>query len=128
MVKEQLEVFARIRPASDPHNRVPYSLVGSQISLDINRGKLTNQKQSHNFAFSHVFKEESQQSEVFDSVAKSVIDNCLEGYNGTIFAYGQTGSGKTFTMSGGDKWEERGIIPRVLSYIFSQFRAKAAQY
>lgn len=57
-----------------------------------------------------------------------MIDNCLEGYNGTIFAYGQTGSGKTFTMSGGDKWEERGIIPRVLSYLFSQFRGKAAQY
>ena len=28
-------------------------------------------------------------------MAKPVIDNCLEGYNGTIFAYGQTGSGKT---------------------------------
>jgi kinesin family protein 6/9 len=24
-------------------------------------------------------------------------------------------------MSGGDEWEERGIIPRVLSYIFEQF-------
>jgi Tfp pilus assembly pilus retraction ATPase PilT len=34
-----------------------------------------------------------------------VIDNCLDGYNGTIFAYGQTGSGKTYTMSGGDDWE-----------------------
>ena len=33
-------------------------------------------------------------------MAKPVIQNCLDGYNGTIFAYGQTGSGKTFTMSG----------------------------
>jgi kinesin family protein 6/9 len=56
--------------------------------------------------------------EIFNRVAKPVIDNCLEGYNGTIFTYGQTGSGKTYTMSGGDEWEERGIIPRVLSYIY----------
>ena len=44
----------------------------------------------------------------------------LEGYNGTIFAYGQTGSGKTHTMSGkGFDWNERGIIPRVFSLLFS---------
>lgn len=61
-------------------------------------------------------------------MAKPVIDNCLDGYNGTIFAYGQTGSGKTYTMSGGEKWAERGIIPRVLSYIFEQFKLRASQY
>jgi kinesin family protein 3/17 len=29
-----------------------------------------------------------------------MVENVLEGYNGTIFAYGQTGCGKTFTMMG----------------------------
>jgi DNA replication protein DnaC len=29
-----------------------------------------------------------------------IIENVLEGYNGTIFAYGQTGTGKTHTMTG----------------------------
>lgn len=29
-----------------------------------------------------------------------IIENVLEGYNGTIFAYGQTGTGKTHTMEG----------------------------
>lgn len=29
-----------------------------------------------------------------------MIDDVLNGYNGTIFAYGPTGSGKTFTMYG----------------------------
>ena len=51
-------------------------------------------------------------------MAKPVIDNCLDGYNGTVFTYGQTGSGKTYTMSGGETWNERGITPRVLTYIF----------
>ncbi|OON16925.1 hypothetical protein X801_07245, partial [Opisthorchis viverrini] len=45
----------------------------------------------------------------------------LEGYNGTIFAYGQTGSGKTFTITGGgEKYTDRGIIPRTIEYIFRQ--------
>jgi len=29
-----------------------------------------------------------------------MVDNCISGYNSSIFAYGQTGSGKTHTMLG----------------------------
>jgi len=29
-----------------------------------------------------------------------IVDDILEGYNGTVLAYGQTGSGKTHTMIG----------------------------
>ena len=28
------------------------------------------------------------------------MENCLAGYNSSIFAYGQTGAGKTYTMIG----------------------------
>ena len=38
------------------------------------------------------------QKEMFELAAKSIVDSCLEGYNGSIFAYGQTGAGKTFTI------------------------------
>lgn len=48
--------------------------------------------------------------------------SALDGYNATIFAYGQTGSGKTFTITGGvEKYADRGIIPRTISYIFGTF-------
>ena len=50
------------------------------------------------FKFNRVFDNSSNQNEIFDIVAKPVVNNCLDGYNGTIFAYGQTGSGKTYTM------------------------------
>ena len=50
-----------------------------------------------------------------------MIESCFDGYNGTIFAYGQTGSGKTFTITGGaERYVDRGIIPRTISYIFSE--------
>lgn len=29
-----------------------------------------------------------------------MVDNCISGYNSSIFVYGQTGAGKTFTMMG----------------------------
>lgn len=50
------------------------------------------------------------------------LHSVLAGYNGTIFAYGQTGSGKTFTITGGaERYTDRGIIPRTLSYLFKCF-------
>ena len=53
----------------------------------------------------------------------------LAGYNCTVFAYGQTGTGKTYTMSGdmsdtlGLVSDSAGIIPRVLSSLFSKLDA-----
>jgi len=63
-----------------------------------------------------------KQEEVFNVVAKDIIDSAFEGYNGTLFAYGQTVSGKTFTITGGaERYQDRGLIPRSLSYIFKIF-------
>ena len=43
--------------------------------------------------------------DVYNRVARPIVSNVLEGYNGTIFAYGQTGTGKTFTMEVGLSYE-----------------------
>ena len=57
-----------------------------------------------------------------------MIDGCFEGYNGTVFAYGQTGSGKTFTITGGaERYADRGMIPRTLSYVFSHIQKSTTQ-
>lgn len=50
------------------------------------------------FTFDHVFTPTVNQAEVYDVVAKPIVADVLNGYNGTIFAYGQTSSGKTYTM------------------------------
>ena len=49
----------------------------------------------------------------------------MDGYNGTVFAYGQTSSGKTHTMLGPsiEDEEQRGMIPRMVSQVFSQILA-----
>ena len=89
------------------------------------RDYVNNQKEDYKFNFNSILNMQARQEQVFDTVAKEVVDSVLEGYNGTIFAYGQTGSGKTFTITGGDaKYQDRGIIPRSISYIFSEMRKK----
>lgn len=80
--------------------------------------------------------ENSEQHELFDSIARPIADSCLQGYNGSIFAYGQTGSGKTFTIQGptmtinGEETligasstnnamhDKRGIMQRSFEYMF----------
>ena len=39
--------------------------------------------------------------DVYTKTAMPIVNDVLNGYNGTIFAYGQTGAGKTFTMEVG---------------------------
>nr|AMS24238.1 kinesin 12-Id protein [Marsilea vestita] len=78
------------------------------------------------FTFDHVASPSITQESLFQVVGLPMVDNCIQGYNSSIFAYGQTGSGKTYTMLG-DIFEKenelnpnRGIIPRIFEYLFSK--------
>lgn len=51
-----------------------------------------------NFTFDYIGSEDVNQEEIFQVVGKPIVDQCLMGYNGSVFAYGQTGSGKTYTI------------------------------
>ncbi|KAF9112249.1 hypothetical protein BGX27_003722 [Mortierella sp. AM989] len=77
------------------------------------------------FTFDRVFPWESKQKDVFDYSISTIVDDVINGYNGTVFAYGQTGSGKTFTMMGPsiDDEETKGIIPRIVDQIFTSILA-----
>ncbi|GAB1601161.1 kinesin-like protein KIF3A [Argonauta hians] len=71
------------------------------------------------YTFDSVFGPDCKQVDVYNEVARPIIDSVLAGYNGTIFAYGQTGTGKTFTMEGLRVVpEKRGIIPNSFAHIF----------
>ena len=62
------------------------------------------------FSFDQVLGEDATQADVYMATAQPVVEDVLNGYNGTIMAYGQTGAGKTYTLSNmehsavGDPW------------------------
>ena len=80
------------------------------------------------FTFDSVYPDNSWQCDIFDETAYPIIENILEGYNGTIFAYSQTGTGKTHTMVGilGDE-AEKGIIPRAFECIFKMIECDTSK-
>ncbi|XP_036398153.1 kinesin-like protein KIF6 [Megalops cyprinoides] len=130
MVKQTIQIFARIRPTKkttsvysvDDDEEKAGSTLEFVVPRDLADGFINNKKESYRFRFQKVFDQEANQDEIFEAIAKPVADSVLGGYNGTIFAYGQTGSGKTFTITGGaERYSDRGIIPRTLSYIYQHF-------
>ncbi|XP_016097262.1 kinesin heavy chain-like [Sinocyclocheilus grahami] len=72
------------------------------------------------YVFDKVFPTNCTQEQVYNTCAKQIVKDVLDGYNGTIFAYGQTSSGKTYTMEGKlHDPDGRGIIPRIAEDIFN---------
>ncbi|RLN67197.1 hypothetical protein BBJ29_006239 [Phytophthora kernoviae] len=73
------------------------------------------------FTFDFAYYMESTQAQVYGDIAQPLVDQALQGYNGTIFAYGQTGSGKTHTMMGSG--DDHGIVPLMNADLFARINA-----
>jgi kinesin family member 6/9 len=109
-------VYARCRPHNPDTASVTVDLETSSISVDA-------EKQA-SFSFDRVFGPLATQDDIFGIVGRPHVTDAMRGLNGTIFAYGQTGSGKTFTLTGGiEDYSQRGLIPRIISSLFSQTTA-----
>ncbi|KGL72910.1 Kinesin-like KIF23, partial [Tinamus guttatus] len=77
------------------------------------------------YSFKEVFGTLVAQKELFDVVAKPLVEDLVHGKNGLLFTYGVTGSGKTHTMTGSPG--DGGLLPRCLDMIFNSigpFQAK----
>uniref|UniRef100_A0A8B9GPY2 Kinesin family member 15 n=1 Tax=Amazona collaria TaxID=241587 RepID=A0A8B9GPY2_9PSIT len=120
---DAIQVCVRVRPPSEGtalsngHQGLCLSVLSSKTI------HLHSKPEPKIFTFDYVANMETTQESVFSTVAKNIVESCMNGYNGTIFAYGQTGSGKTFTMmgpseSGNFTHSLRGVIPRSFEYLF----------
>ncbi|NXL52417.1 KIF23 protein, partial [Podilymbus podiceps] len=77
------------------------------------------------YSFKEVFGTSVAQKDLFDVVAKPLVEDLIRGKNGLLFTYGVTGSGKTHTMTGSPG--DGGLLPRCLDMIFNSigpFQAK----
>ncbi|GFS26918.1 kinesin-like protein [Elysia marginata] len=126
---DNVRVVVRTRPLNEKEISTNCTEV---VKIDEVRGTVTvknpqggSSEPPKTFTFDIVFGPNCKQLDVYNKVARPVVDCVLEGYNGTIFAYGQTGTGKTYTMEGLRAIpEKRGIIPNSFAHIFGHI-AKA---
>lgn len=109
-----IQVFCRVRPLNESEKK------NGSITVVKYQAKDTVVVAGKPYVYDNVFQPNETQENVYKGAARHIVQDVLNGYNGTIFAYGQTSSGKTHTMEGviGDS-EKQGIIPRIINDIFT---------
>lgn len=79
------------------------------------------------FAYDGVLPTNASQRSLYDTTARRLVMDFMNGFNSTAIVYGQTGSGKTYSMFGSEgpgagglhrHREGRGIVPRACDEIF----------
>ncbi|KAI3371261.1 hypothetical protein L3Q82_023883, partial [Scortum barcoo] len=119
--KDPVGVYCRVRPLGVEDEECCIEVISSStIQLHAPEGFKTNRNGEYKetqYSFKRVFGVSVSQIELFEHVAKPLVDDLVHGKNGLLFTYGVTGSGKTFTMTGSPG--QGGLLPRSLDMIFS---------
>ena len=120
----------RFRPLKASEGRIAWDVNEAEGSVSLATTTETTDenpgRRSSTFRFDAVFGAERTTEEVYDRVAREIVDGVTKGVNGTVFAYGQTSSGKTFTMQAGSKYgsTQRGVIALAAEQIFRHIETK----
>ncbi|XP_062518444.1 kinesin-like protein KIF9 [Corticium candelabrum] len=128
----KVKVAVRVRPTSKfASDAIVLDRDGQTISVRHSeigdRGYVNHQVQGVSLKADCVLHNASQEL-VYNKCADEIVNQAMEGFNGTILAYGQTGAGKTFTMTGTtENFRHRGIIPRALAQVFREIEERPDQ-
>ncbi|XP_078539126.1 kinesin-like protein KIF23 isoform X7 [Lissotriton helveticus] len=128
-LKDPVGVYCRVRPLSPPDQECCIEVINeTTVQLHPPDGTRVNRNGEYKetqYSFKRVFGVQVTQKELFDVVAKPLVEDLVHGKNGILFTYGVTGSGKTHTMTGSPG--DGGLLPRSLDMIFNSigpFQAK----
>ncbi|XP_044135292.1 kinesin-like protein KIF23 isoform X4 [Bufo gargarizans] len=127
--KEPVGVYCRVRPLGPSDQECCIEVINeTTVQLHPPDGCRVNRNgefKETQYSFKQVFGTQVTQKDLFNSVAKLLVEDLIHGKNGLLFTYGVTGSGKTYTMTGSPG--QGGLLPRCLHMIFnsiSDFQAK----
>lgn len=119
-----IKTYGRIRPSGRGTEATALLATEKCVTVETENGQKS-------YELHGIFNSEATQEEVFACVAKKIVEDSAEGFNGTIFAYGQTGSGKTHTMLGpANSWSDpirKGLIPRSIENLFQLLDKKTQE-
>jgi hypothetical protein len=101
----RIKVHLRMRPSSKPSAALHFDETKAMVQIDVQKKQSNVGGPPRSYTDQIVFSLDSviqttNQETVFESCAKQLVEDVLQGYHGTIMTYGQVGSGKTFTMTG----------------------------
>lgn len=125
---ENIIVMVRVKPLCENE-----SSDKNCLTIDKNIITLDTKMEAKPFCFDYVAGDKATQEEIFEKAGRPFADACLQGYNATVFAYGQTGAGKTYTIQGPTqdqtpdeetRYKLRGLMPRILEYVFDTIKHK----
>uniref|UniRef100_A0A8C4TQ54 Kinesin-like protein n=1 Tax=Erpetoichthys calabaricus TaxID=27687 RepID=A0A8C4TQ54_ERPCA len=121
ILKDPVGVYCRVRPLSQDDQECCIEVISETTiqlhppdGIKVNRNGEFKETQ---YSFKKVFGFNTTQLELFEDVAKPLVDDLLHCKNGLLFTYGVTGSGKTYTMTGSPG--QGGLLPRCLNMIFN---------
>ncbi|CAI8618538.1 unnamed protein product [Vicia faba] len=124
-----VKVIVRLKPPSNNMDE------GDSVIQNISTNSLSIN--SHSFAFDSILHADTTQLDVFELVGVPLVENCLAGFNSSVFAYGQTGSGKTYTMWGPPNAlavenstvdQQGGLAPRVFERLFARLNEEQTKH
>ncbi|KAK9904052.1 hypothetical protein WJX75_003480 [Coccomyxa subellipsoidea] len=114
---ERVKVVVRVRPPNSNETGGAITVAPDNKGIVLYRDQSTIPQSG--FEFDKVLREDASQADVFQAAVQPIVEDVLNGYNGTIMAYGQTGAGKTYTLSSIAP-DAIGMMPRAASAIFSE--------
>ncbi|XVF84523.1 hypothetical protein PTKIN_Ptkin17bG0043800 [Pterospermum kingtungense] len=123
-----VKVIVRMRPPIKEEEE------GDTIVQKISSDSLSINGQT--FTFDSVANTDATQLDIFQLVGAPLVENCLAGFNSSVFAYGQTGSGKTYTIWGPANAlleenlssDQQGLTPRVFEHLFSRINEEQIKH
>ncbi|XP_051726892.1 kinesin-like protein KIF23 isoform X2 [Ctenopharyngodon idella] len=119
--KDPVGVYCRVRPlGADDEECCIEVISNTTIQLHAPDGLKANRNgefKETQYSFKKVFGIKTSQRELFEDVAKPLVEDLIHCKNGLLFTYGVTGSGKTYTMTGSPG--QGGLLPRSLDMIFN---------
>uniref|UniRef100_A0A9J8C274 Kinesin-like protein n=1 Tax=Cyprinus carpio carpio TaxID=630221 RepID=A0A9J8C274_CYPCA len=119
--KDPVGVYCRVRPLGAEDEECCIEVISNTtIQLHAPDGLKANRNgefKETQYSFKKVFGIKTTQGELFEDVAKPLVEDIIHCKNGLLFTYGVTGSGKTHTMTGSPG--QGGLLPRSLDMIFN---------
>eukprot|EP00038_Savillea_parva_P010355 m.189751 g.189751 ORF g.189751 m.189751 type:complete len:847 (+) comp17817_c0_seq1:79-2619(+) len=117
--------FSRDTYRIDPQN----ATIAVHIAKRNPKSFINHQREDWQFAFDRVLHNRTQ-ADVFEDTGRQAVNAALDGVSQTLMAYGRAGTGQEHTMFGtNDSFEDRGILPRALTLLFSEVEERgSAEY